>query len=127
MIKVKKVRPLLNHVITTADRYEEAQMKDGLIDTANPEGEIMNYQRVIALGPNAYSGLNVGDMVLINPKRYMIPEHSLRKGSVEEKREDEVTMYVQWPIVEIDDKECLFLYDSDLEVMIDEWEPDIIS
>lgn len=129
MKKLKKIRPLLNHVITTADRYEGVQLKDGLVDASKEDGEIMEFQRVVAIGPNAYQGLNIGDHVIINPQRYMVPEHSLRHNSVMEKSKDEVNMIVAWPVINVNDEELLFITDSDIEVIVDEWEeiPEIIS
>ena len=122
MIKIKKGTPLLNHVIVTADRYEDTEIKDGLLSTKNGEGEIKYEQRIVALGPGAYKELNVGDFVMINPMNYLHPVHSLREGSILEKSRDEVEMVVSWPIIDIDDRECLFLYDRDIDMIIDEWE-----
>lgn len=115
---------MLNHVITTADRYDATQIKNGIVDISQEEGEIKDIQRVIALGPGAYKELNVGDVVLINPMNYSRPVHSLREGSVLEKDKDEVEMVVSWPIVDIDGKECLFIYDRDIDMIIDEFMPD---
>lgn len=124
MQRIKRARPMLNHVITTADRYDATQIKNGIVDISQEEGEIKDIQRVIALGPGAYKELNVGDVVLINPMNYSRPVHSLREGSVLEKDKDEVEMVVSWPIVDMDGKECLFIYDRDIDMIIDEFMPD---
>lgn len=124
MQRIKRARPMLNHVIVTADRYEATQIKNGIVDISQEEGEIKDIQRIVAVGPGAYEDLNVGDTVLINPLNYSRPVHSLREGSVLEKDKDEVEMVVSWPIVDIDGKECLFIYDRDIDMIIDEFMPD---
>lgn len=124
MANIKKCRPLLNHVITTADKYESFQLKNGIVDTSKGEGEIKEFQRIVALGPNCYESLNVGDVVMINPRDYMVPVHSMREGSVFEKDKDEVSYEVRFPVVDIDGQECLFLYDRDLDLIVDEFGPE---
>lgn len=121
-MKILKAKPLLNHVITTADRYEATELKDGLLSTKEAEGDIKFEQRIIALGPNCFEGLNVGDLVLVNPMNYLRPEHSLRENSILEKSRDEVNMIISWPLIDINDNECLFLYDRDLDLVIEKWE-----
>ena len=123
-MKILKAKPLLNHVITTADRYESTELKDGLLSTKEAEGDIKFEQRIIAIGPNCFDGLNVGDLVLVNPMNYLHAQHSLRENSVLEKSMDEVTTVISWPIVDINDRECLFLYDRDLDMVIEDWEAD---
>ena len=123
-MKILKAKPLLNHVITTADRYESTELKDGLLSTKEAEGDIKFEQRIIAIGPNCFDGLNVGDLVLVNPMNYLRPEHSLRENSILEKSRDEVNMVISWPLVDINDRECLFLYDRDLDMVIEEWADD---
>lgn len=123
-MKILKAKPLLNHVITTADRYESTELKDGLLSTKEAEGDIKFEQRIIAIGPNCFDGLNVGDVVLVNPMNYLRPEHSLRENSILEKSRDEVNMVISWPLIDINDRECLFLYDRDLDMVIEEWEND---
>ena len=118
---LKKVRPMLNHIITTADRYEEVQLKDGLITSEKSEGEIKEFQTVIAVGPNAF-GVKEGDLILINPKEYLVPVHSLNSGSVLEKSKDEVQYQLNLPVIEINGKQCLFLFDRDIDLIVDEYE-----
>lgn len=115
---------MLNHVITTADKYEETEIKDGLLSTKETEGETKLIQRIVALGPNCCDGLNVGDLVYINPMNYARPVHSLRENSVLERDKDEVQMVINWPTIEIDDRECLFIYDRDIDLIVDEFQPE---
>ena len=120
-MKLKKVRPLWNHILTTCDRYPVDNFKDGLVSTDEAEGEIKIYQKVIAVG-NTARDIKVGDLVLLNPRDYLRPVHSLNANSVLEKDEDSVSMVINWPILYVDDKECLYLYDKDVDMVIEEME-----
>jgi hypothetical protein len=91
MLKVKDIRPVFTRLITTADRYEETQMTNGLIDVNKLEGRYKEYQRVVRVGSSVRE-VKEGDVVLIDPSRYM-----KRKFSDNSLRED----FVENPIVEI--------------------------
>ena len=113
----------------TADRYEDIQTDGGIIDSEKGAGSIKLFQTIYKLGPNCYPYLNIGDKVLINPTRYSHPEHSLREGSVFQKNKDEVQMVTEFPVITIDDKEYLYIFDNDIDMLVDSWEetPDIIE
>lgn len=121
MLKIKKARPTLNHILTTADKYVTTQLKDGIVDTSKEEGQIKEYQRVISVGPSVRD-VKVGDIVLINPERYLIPVHSLNENSVLEKDKDEVQRVLHLPILELAIGDCLYLYDTDVDLIIEDYE-----
>ena len=50
MMKIKKIKPLFNSLITTMDKYEEDVTNNGIIDTKRQEGSLKEYQTVIAVG-----------------------------------------------------------------------------
>ena len=91
MLKVKDIRPVFTRLITTADRYEETQMTNGLIDVNKLEGRYKEYQKVVRVGSSVRE-VKEGDIVLIDPSRYM-----KRKFSDNSLRDD----FVENPIVEI--------------------------
>lgn len=91
MLKVKDIRPVYTRLITTADKYEETQMNGNLIDVNKLEGRYKEYQTVVRVG-SAVREVKEGDVVLIDPSRYM-----KRKFSDNSLRED----FVENPIVEI--------------------------
>lgn len=91
MLKVKDIRPVYTRLITTADKYEETQMNGNLIDVNKMEGRYKEYQTVVRVG-SAVREVKEGDVVLIDPSRYM-----KRKFSDNSLRED----FVENPIVEI--------------------------
>lgn len=119
MYKIKKATPTVNHIITTADRYEETQLKDGLIDVSKEVGQIKEIQKVVAIGP-LVRNLKVGDYILINPDNYAKPVHSLNENSVLEKDKDEVTMEYRFPLINLADGEYMHLYDSDADLVLQE-------
>lgn len=91
MLKVKDIRPVYTRLITTANKYEETQMNGNLIDVNKMEGRYKEYQTVVRAG-SAVREVKEGDVVLIDPSRYM-----KRKFSDNSLRED----FVENPIVEI--------------------------
>ena len=91
MLKVKDIRPVYTRLITTANKYEETQMNGNLIDVNKMEGRYKEYQTVVRVG-SAVREVKEGDVVLIDPSRYM-----KRKYSDNSLRED----FVENPIVEI--------------------------
>ena len=121
MLKIKKARPTLNHILTTADKYVTTQLKDGIVDTSKEEGQIKEYQTVISVGPNVRD-VKVGDLVLINPERYLVPIHTLNENSVFEKDKDEVQRVLRLPVLELASGDCLYLYDTDVDLIIEDYE-----
>ena len=91
MLKVKDIKPVYTRLITTANRYEETQLNGGLIDVNKLEGRYKEYQTVVRVGSSVRE-VKEGDVVLIDPSRYM-----KRKFSDNSLRED----FVENPIVEI--------------------------
>lgn len=135
MINIKKVKPMFNRILTTADKYEDV-IVHGIID-GSKSNTIKEFQRVIAVGTTVNS-IKVGDLVLINPKRYAVKKHqegSLKDGVIT----DNPVIGYNFDTVEVDGKDCLALYDNDISYIIEEYDdvpdsniivdtkPDIIS
>ena len=59
---------MANYIVTTREVYTASDF-NGIIEKA--EGNVKEYQKVIAIGPMVRS-VQVGDLVAINPKRYAI-------------------------------------------------------
>ena len=102
MLKINKCTPLLNHVILTANAYEDGDLAGGIIDDEQKlTGHIKEYQTVVAVGPNV-KDIKVGDFVVINPKAYARPVHKSKSDSVMGlMAPDEVEMRVEFPIIDI--------------------------
>lgn len=118
MIKVKKIKPLFNRIITTADKYEDVVV-NGIID-GTKSNTIKEYQKVIEVGTNVNT-IKPGDLVLIDPTRYMVRKH--REGSLKDGiiTDNPVTGY-NFNVVELEDKQCLLLYDADIIYIINDYE-----
>lgn len=116
MKKLLKIQPMFNRVITTMDAYESDQVVGGVIDPTKAKGSLKEYQTVVAVG-DTVRGIKVGDVVCINPTRYRVMKHadkSLKNGIVG----DNVTIGYKFNTISIADKECLMLYDQDIDFVI---------
>lgn len=120
-MKIKQIKPLFTSVVTTMDRYEEdVKTEGGLINTSKREGEIKEYQKIVAVG-SSVRDMEVGDYVLINPSRYAVRKHnpdSLRNGII---TDNPVTSY-NFNVVEIDGVQHLLLQDRDIDFVILDFE-----
>jgi len=120
MLKIKKVKPLLNHIITTANIY--SNKIDELSTEGQESGEFKEYQTVVAVGPNV-SNVKVGDVVVISGQAYARPVHKQKEDSVTGlMNSDSVQYMVQFPILYINDVPHLFLYDRDVEFVLEDYE-----
>ena len=119
-LKIKKIKPMFNRVLTTCDLYTEDLMTDGIIDSTKVEGAIKEYQTVIACGPTVKC-VKPGDVVVINPTRYQVMKHkegTLNDGVIQ----DNAVLSYNFPIMVVNDTPCLYIYDSDIEFAIKEFE-----
>lgn len=121
MIVVKKIRPMFTDVYTTAEMLEEKDMKVGsLIDVSKANKTIKEFQRVIAVGPHV-NGINVGDLVCVNPTRFGKPYQ--KKNSMSAATEEYETMVsYQFNFIEIDGQPVLKLQDRDVSYVVEEYE-----
>lgn len=111
---------MFNRVLTTCDLYTEDLMTDGIIDSTKVEGAIKEYQTVIACGPMVKC-VKPGDVVVINPTRYQVMKHkegTLNDGVIQ----DNAVISYNFPIMVVNDAPCLYIYDSDIEFAIKEFE-----
>lgn len=121
MIKIKKIKPLFNTLVTTMDKYEADVTTNGLLlDMKQRSGEIKEYQTVVAVG-DTVRGIKVGDIVSINPMRFAIKKHkegSLKDGIVT----DNPVVEYQFDVLEMEDTQYLYLRDSDINYIIEDYE-----
>lgn len=114
----RKIRPTVNHIVTTMDRYEEDDSKL-LIDAKELAGVVKEIQKVIAVGP-LVRDIKVGDYVRICPDRYIKVKHTL----AEELDDKEMQISINFPVVDLEDGRYLFLYESDVDYVIEEFAPE---
>ena len=111
---IKKIKPMFNGLITTMNRYEQDVKVKGtdLIDSSKSNA-VKEYQTVVAVGPMV-RGIEVGDTVFINPKRYAVMKHkegTLKDGVIT----DNPVIGYNFDIVDIDGESYLYLQDSDIK------------
>ena len=116
MLKIKKIKPVFNKIVTTCDVYQMGKSTGGII--IKTDGTIKEYQRVEAVG-STVRDIKVGDIVMINPKRYLVARHNDKPDSVKNVNGDEVTFSVDFPILEYGGKKHLLIYDQDIDYIID--------
>lgn len=120
MKKLKQIKPLFNRLVTTMDVYERDQFRNGILDTSKAKGSLKEYQTVIAVG-STVRDIKVGDIVCIDPTRYMVTKHqdkSLKNGVVG----DNLVIGYKFNTIKLDDKECLMLYDQDITFIVEDSE-----
>lgn len=118
MKKLIKARPMFNRLITTMDTYEDDLLENGLVVTGKTKGSIKEYQTVLAVG-DTVRGIKEGDIVVVNPTRYKVVKHnenSLKNGIID----DNMTVGYRFNTIMLDDKECLVLYDQDIDFVVEE-------
>lgn len=120
-LNIKKIRPMFNQVICTMDKYSDSELKkDGLVDLHKVQNPIREYQTVVEVGPMVRN-ISVGDLVMVNPKRYSKMKHqegSLKDGVIG----DNMVVSYNFNVIEIDHKQYLLLTDQDIDFVIEEYE-----
>lgn len=120
-MKVKKIKPLFNSIVTTMDRYEEDVTNNGVIDASKTEGTLKEYQTVLSVGTTVRD-IKVGDVVMINPRNYAVRKYS--DNSIKNDIDMNPVVTYNFNIVEMDGKQCLLLQDRDIDYIIEEYEED---
>lgn len=123
-INIKSIRPMANYLVTTKDEYTAADNVDKGIIT-KLEGTLKEYQKVVAVGPMV-RGIQVGDIVCINPKRYAKYKHqpgSLKDGVIT----DNPVISYNFNVIELDHVPHLLLTDQDIDFVIEDYEEETPS
>ena len=128
--RIKSIKPMFNGIVTTCNKYAKDQLLAGtnLVDTTKAD-TIKEYQTVVAVGPMV-RGIEVGDTVFINPKRYAVKKHkegTLKDGIIT----DNPTVGYNFTIVQINDVPHLYIQDGDIDYVaeVEEFEenPTIVT
>ena len=114
-MKIKKIKPLFNKIVTTCDTYKEDVKQGGIILAV--KGTIKEYQTVEAVG-STVRDIKVGDVVFINPKRYIVQQHKEKEKSIKGVIGDNMTLGVEFPIVNFNDEKHLLIYDQDVDYLL---------
>lgn len=110
---------MANYIVTTKDEYTAEDVNKGglMIKTV---GSLKEYQKVVAIGPMV-RGIQVGDLVCINPRRYAKYKHN--PGSLKDDviTDNPVVSY-NFNVIELDHVSHLLLTDQDVDFVIEDWE-----
>lgn len=124
-IKLKSIKPLLNYLVVTADKYtaeELAEMHGGIIRTDMVD-QLKPYQTIKYISKQAENdGFKVDQLVAININRY--GRSTQKKNSYIESVDEDYSAHIVYnvPTIEIDDIEYLKLGTNDIEFIITDFE-----
>ena len=114
MLHIKKVKPLHNNIVTTAERFDKDVKERGII--ISKKGDLKVWQTVVAVG-NLVSGINVGDKVMIDFRAYAVKKYD--KNSLQNDLDNNPTLTYALNWVNMDNEkgeptDYLFLSDRDI-------------
>ena len=112
MFKIKAIKPCFNGILVTCNKYPADYSVGGIIDSSKANS-VKEYQTVVAVGPMV-RGIEVGDVVFINPKRYAVKKHregTLKDGVIT----DNPIIGYNFTVIEIEDKPHLYIQDGDID------------
>lgn len=121
VMNITKIKPMANHIVTTMDIYTvDDATTSGIVDTSILKMSVKEHQTVLAVGPMVRD-IKVGDLVKINPSRYRVVKQ--KRNSIKDDMEEyaEAAEY-KFRFVELDHRKYLFIYDSDVEYVVEEFE-----
>lgn len=99
MLHIKKVMPMFTNIVTTANRFEKDEKRNGLI--VSKEGDLKVWQTVVAVG-DTVRGINVGDKVMLNFSNYAVRKYS--KDSIQNDIDNNPTLTYALNWIEVDDE-----------------------
>lgn len=114
MLHVTKIKPLFDHLLITADRFEKDMIHSGVI-LAN-KGDLKLWQTVVAVG-SVVRDIKVGDKVMINPNDFAVKKYN--KNSVQNDLDNNPIITYNFPFETVDDEKGNpndYLYISDRNV-----------
>lgn len=121
-LKIKKIKPLFNYIITTFDKYVEPALIAGtsIIDANKTKNGVKEYQTVIAVG-SVVRDIKPGDMVCVNPTAYAVRKYAENSTKANMQEYSNSVVGYNFNIVIMDDKEYLLLSDRDIDFVIEEY------
>lgn len=119
MLHIKKIKPMFTSIVTTADRFEDDVMDNGLI--VAKKGDLKLWQSVIAVG-SSVRDVNENDKVMLSFENYKVKKYG--KNTVKDDMDANPTVGYNLPWVALDDeegvtKECLLLDNRDIQYVFE--------
>ena len=103
MYKLKKIKPMHNYLVVTMNCYDRNYKTGSIIDSSKA-GLIKEYQTVVEKGPMV-RGIEVGDVVFINPQKYIEIKHHFKDADANNVQQDDMHAILRIPRFTIYDGE----------------------
>lgn len=124
MLHVTKIKPLFDHLLITADRFEKDMVHSGVI--LAKKGDLKLWQTVVAVG-SVVRDIKVGDKVMINPNDFAVKKYN--KNSVQNDLDNNPIITYNFPFETVDDekgnpKDYLYISDRNVKYVFEGTEKD---
>ena len=124
MLHVTKIKPLFDHLLITADRFDKDMIHNGVIVAG--KGDLKLWQTVVAVG-SVVRDIKVGDKVMINPNDFAVKKYN--KNSVQNDLDNNPVLTYNFPIETVDDekgnpKDYLYISDRNVKYVFEGIEKD---
>lgn len=124
MLHVTKIKPLFDHLLITADRFEKDMVHSGVI--LAKKGDLKLWQTVVAVG-SVVRDIKVGDKVMINPNDFAVKKYN--KNSVQNDLDNNPVITYNFPFETVDDekgnpKDYLYISDRNVKYVFEGMEKD---
>lgn len=124
MLHVTKIKPLFDHLLITADRFDKDMIHNGVIVAG--KGDLKLWQTVAAVG-SVVRDIKVGDKVMINPNDFAVKKYN--KNSVQNDLDNNPVITYNFPFETVDDekgnpKDYLYISDRNVKYVFEGIEKD---
>ena len=124
MLHVTKIKPLFDHLLITADRFDKDMIHNGVIVAG--KGDLKLWQTVVAVG-SVVRDIKVGDKVMINPNAFAVKKYN--KNSVQNDLDNNPVLTYNFPFETVDDekgnpKDYLYISDRNVKYVFEGTEKD---
>nr|DAD98386.1 MAG TPA: mHsp60, mHsp10, Mitochondrial, Chaperonin, Complex, Symmetric [CrAss-like virus sp. ctWDt29] len=124
MLHVTKIKPLFDHLLITADRFEKDMIHSGVI--LAKKGDLKLWQTVVDVG-SVVRDIKVGDKVMINPNDFAVKKYN--KNSVQNDLDNNPVITYNFPFETVDDekgnpKDYLYISDRNVKYVFEGIEKD---
>ena len=114
MLHITKIKPLFNHVLTTADKFDKDVVENNVIIAG--KGDLKLWQKVVAVG-STVRDIKVGDTVMIAPDHFAVKKYN--KNSVQNDLDNNPVLTYHFPYETMEDengepKKYLYISDNDV-------------
>lgn len=114
MLHIKSIKPMFTSIVTTANRFEEDYIENGMILAS--KGDYKPWQTIISIG-DSVRNLKKGDKVMVNLDNYVVRKYD--KNSLQNDLDNNKKVRYAFNFVTLDDdngnpKECFLFNDRDI-------------